>query len=67
MTGNRKTRDSLSPSDLDLEDLGMRLELAITRAVQPEASVPGVPDAGSAGHLAALAEPTRDDPQLSSR
>ena len=41
MTGNRKHRDSLSLSDLDLEDLGLRLELAITRAVQPDAT-PGI-------------------------
>jgi hypothetical protein len=41
MTGNRNVRDSLSLSDLDLEDLGLRLELAITRAVQPEAPVAG--------------------------
>ncbi len=39
ITGNRNGRDRLSLSDLDLEDLGLRLELAITRAVQPEAPV----------------------------
>ncbi|MEO7730232.1 MAG: hypothetical protein ABIY55_04620 [Kofleriaceae bacterium] len=57
MTGNRKERDSLSLSDLDLEDLGLRLELAITRAVQPEASGPGVHRDDLAGHRAASAEP----------
>jgi len=59
MTGNRKHRDSLSLSDLDLEDLGLRLELAITRAVQPDA-MPGMQrdaNAGS-GHRSAAAEPT---------
>ena len=59
MTGNRKERDSLSLSDLDLEDLGLRLELAITRAVQPDAT-PGMHrDAiAGAGHRSADAEPT---------
>ncbi len=42
MSGNRRDRDSLSLSDLDLEDLGLRLELAITRAVQPEPSSPSL-------------------------
>lgn len=60
MTGNRKARDSLSLSDLDLEDLGLRLELAITRAVQPDASGPGMHRddlAAAAGHGAVSAEP----------
>ena len=43
MTGNRNGRDRLRLSDDDLEDLGLRLELAITRAVQPEAPALGSP------------------------